>query len=157
MPVEITETHARAEGVEALLRASHRLMEALFPPEHNSYLDFEALSDPRITLWAARDAGQTLGTIALLRADGYGEVKSLFVDEAARGQRVAQRLLDHLEATARAEGIALLRLETGDLLRAAARLYLRAGYVQRGPFAAYEENGTSVFYEKRLIPSDRTG
>ncbi|QFS81396.1 putative N-acetyltransferase YsnE [Roseivivax sp. THAF40] len=154
MPIRIETTAPRAEGVETVLSESHALMQRLFPPEHNSFLDFDALAAPEITLWAARDDAAILGTVALKAAGEYGEIKSLFVMPEARGHGVAAALLAHAEAEAQARGITLLRLETGDLLEAAGRLYIRAGYVRRGPFGAYEENGTSVFYEKALTACD---
>ncbi|QFT61506.1 GNAT family N-acetyltransferase [Roseivivax sp. THAF30] len=149
--MEIVIAHPSDPSIATVLRQSHALMQALFPPEHNSFLDLDALAAPGITLWAARDDSRVLGTVALMRCDGYGEVKSLFVTEAARGTGLAHRILEHLEGAAAGEGIGLLRLETGNLLDAAARLYTRMGYVRRGPFGEYRENGTSVFYEKPLI------
>lgn len=156
MPISIEEVSPHAPDVARLLSQSHALMQSLFPPETNSFLDLDALSQPGITLWAAMEKGVPLGTVALMRCDGYGEVKSLFVAEAARGRGIAPRLLGHLEAVAWAEGLDLLRLETGDLLEAAGRLYLASGYLRRGPFGAYAENGVSHFYEKALTGGGRT-
>ncbi|SIS84491.1 putative acetyltransferase [Roseivivax lentus] len=157
MTIRIETTDPHADGVARLLRASHALMQELFPPETNAFLDFEALAAPEITLWAAREGDAVLGTIALRDGAEYGEIKSLFVDPEARGRGVAAKLLAHAEDAARSRGIALLRLETGDLLTAAGRIYQRAGYTRCGPFGEYAENGCSHFYEKRLSPSGRTG
>ena len=55
-----------------------------------------------------------------------------------------------LERRARASGLPLLRLETGDDLHAAHRLYARHGFTETGPFGNYEEGPHSVFMEKRL-------
>jgi putative acetyltransferase len=44
----------------------------------------------------------------------------------------------------------VLRLETGDDLYPAHRLYRRHGFVERGPFGDYAEGPHSVFMEKRL-------
>jgi putative acetyltransferase len=81
---------------------------------------------------------------------GYGELKSVFVAEAARGRGAGALLLDRLEQAARDEALPLIRLETGDRLTAAHRLYARHGFAVRGPFGDYVENGSSVFMEKRL-------
>jgi hypothetical protein len=43
-----------------------------------------------------------------------------------------------------------LRLETGARQPAALSLYRAAGFQPRGPFGAYAENGTSLFFEKIL-------
>ncbi len=55
-----------------------------------------------------------------------------------------------LEAEARARGLDLMRLETGEDSPEAIRAYERVGYARRGPFGDYEENGSSVFMERRL-------
>jgi putative acetyltransferase len=41
-------------------------------------------------------------------------------------------------------------LETGRDQHEAVRLYERCGFVRRGPFGCYPDNGLSLFYEKRL-------
>ena len=135
----------------ALLQASHRLMESLFPPEDNHYLSIDALCQPQIAFFVAEADGRGLGTIALAHEDGYGEVKSMFVDPAARGRGVARALLAHLEGAARAGGLPLLRLETGHLLESAIALYTAQGFVPCDPFGDYAANGSSVFMEKRLV------
>lgn len=148
MPLVIRPVSPRDPRAVALLRASHSLMESLFAPDENHYLDIDALCSDGITLYGAEESGELLGCAALSRQDGYGEVKSMFVAPEARGIGVAQRLLAHLEAKAREEGLPLLRLETGDKLAAAVSLYERQGYCRRSAFGGYEANGSSLFYEK---------
>lgn len=131
-----------------LLRSSHALMEALFPPEENYFLDIDALCAPHITLFGAEESGELLGCAALARHGDYAEVKSMFVADEARGIGLARRLLRHLEQTAQTEGIPLLRLETGDKLAAAVSLYEAHGFRRRGPFGRYVSNVSSLFYEK---------
>ena len=137
-------------GALACLRASHALMESLFPPEDNHYLSVDALLRPEISFFVAEEDDRILGTIALARKDGYGEVKSMFVAPAARGRGVARALLAHLEDVARAMGLPLLRLETGNLLAAAIALYEAQGFRRCGAFGDYMANNTSVFMEKPL-------
>jgi GNAT superfamily N-acetyltransferase len=86
----------------------------------------------------------------LLFGDGTAEVKRMFVAEPARGTGTAGTLLAALETAARQEGVHTMLLETGPLHHAAQRLYARAGYTVRGPFAAYEESPGSIFMEKSL-------
>lgn len=134
-----------------LLRASHTLMNALFPAESNHYLSLDALKAPNIHFLIACDADDPpLGCAALSVQPEYGEVKSMFVAEAARGRGIGDALLARIEAVARANGVALLRLETGTLLHAAHRLYARHGFVERGPFGDYAEDPNSLFMEKPL-------
>ena len=150
MAVDIGRGDPRDPPVRALLEASHALMQSLFPPEDNHYLSIEALCVPEIAFFIATEDGDVLGTIALARKPGYGEVKSMFVAEAARGRGVAQALLAHIEAEARTMGLPMLRLETGDALEAAIALYTRDGFTLSGPFGEYAANGSSVFMEKPL-------
>ncbi|MGR3546347.1 MAG: GNAT family N-acetyltransferase, partial [Roseovarius sp.] len=109
----------RHPEASALLRASHALMESLFPPEDNFFLDIGALCAPDIRFFAARSGATIIGTGALALREGYGEVKSMFVAEAARGQGAADALLRQIEDEARAHALPCLRLETGNLLHAA--------------------------------------
>lgn len=139
-----------APQAAALLKKSHALMQSLFPPEDNFYLDVEALTAPHIAFFVAVRGRATLGTAALADMGTYGEVKSMFVDEAARGLGVGAALLDRVEAEARAKGLTALMLETGDVLYAAHRLYARAGFTERGPFGDYPAATSSLFMEKRL-------
>ena len=161
MPCSMTDTSGltiapgdpRDAGTAALLRQSHDLMRGLFPPEDNFFLDIDALVSPDIRFFAAHRRGETVGTGALALRGGYGEVKSMFVVETARGQGVAEALLARIEAEARADGLPLLRLETGNRLAAALRLYERHGFERRGPFGDYPDACSSVFMEKALGPA----
>ena len=151
MTVTIRKGSPREPGAEALLRASHALMAALFPPDENFALDIGELDRPGIVFLVAEGAGGAiLGTGALALRDGYGEVKSMFTAPQARGQGVAARILEALEAEARAAGLTALKLETGEALEAAVRLYTRVGFRPSGPFGDYTENRTSRFYEKAI-------
>lgn len=137
-------------GAKRLLEASHALMQSLFPPEDNYFLSLDALKAPNIRFFVAEADGAILGTGALALMDGYGEVKSMFTDEAARGRGVAGAMLDRLEAEARRAGVPVMRLETGHLLETAHRLYAAKGFVECGRYGDYVENATSLFMEKRL-------
>jgi putative acetyltransferase len=148
----IEETDPLAAGPKALLEESHALMRALFPPEDNYFLDFEALRGDDIRFFAARDGREVLGTGALALREGYGEVKSMFTSKAARGRGVAAAILRAIEDKAREEGVTLLRLETAEPLESAVRLYTRAGFTPCGIFGDYRPNATSVYMEKRLEP-----
>ena len=133
-----------------LLDASQALMRQLFNPEENHFLSHDALARPDVRFFIAREGSETLGCAALKLRDGYGEVKSFFVTEAARGRGVGAALLRQIEDTARAEGLPALKLETGDVLYAAHRLYERAGFTRCGPFGDYIDQPRSIFMEKPL-------
>ena len=135
---------------KALLEASHAMMTELFTPDANHFLSLDALTAPDIAFFIARLDGRVAGCGALAARDGYGEVKSMFVDPGTRRTGVAAGLLVRLESEAKARGLAVLRLETGDLLHAARALYRRHGFTDRGPFGGYCAHPHSVFMEKRL-------
>ena len=135
----------------ALLQASHALMQSLYPPEHNHYLEIDALCRPEISFLLARHNTKAIGCAALAQKTGYGEIKSMFVDPDARGAGVADALMDALEQSAKEAKLPTLRLETGDTLYAAHKLYARHGFTICGPFGDYEKGPHSVFMEKHIV------
>ncbi|AML51227.1 GNAT family N-acetyltransferase [Falsihalocynthiibacter arcticus] len=134
----------------ALLTAHHSLMQSLFPAESNHFLSVDALSVPEITFLVASEGAQHLGCGALANKGSYGEIKSMFVSEAARGKGVANLILTELISNARASGLSKLYLETGDSLRAAHALYEKHGFTFCGPFGDYPDDPLSYFMELTL-------
>lgn len=134
----------------ALLQASHDLMEELFPPEDNHYLSIDALCVPEIEFLVARTNEKIIGTAAVANKGDYGEVKSMFVAPEARGTGAADALMRALEDRAKDQGLPELKLETGTLLKAAHKLYLRHGFEFCDRFGEYPDNETSVFMSKKL-------
>jgi putative acetyltransferase len=61
-----------------------------------------------------------------------------------RGERVGGRILDRIEAFARAHGLTRLVLETGHVHHAAYRVYERGGFTRCGPVLDYPDTGWSV-------------
>ena len=146
--VERTDPHH--PQATALLGQSHALMQGLFAPEDNFYLDIDELVAPNIYFYTAREGDDILGTGALMVKPDYGEVKSMFVSEAARGKGAAAALMRQIEDTAREEGLSILKLETGNVLHAAHRLYAHHGFTECGVFGDYVTANTSIFMEKHL-------
>jgi len=140
----------RDPDATALLQASHTLMQELFPAEDNYALEIDELLAPDIRFFTAREGDKLMGTGALALKRGYGEVKSMFTAPQARGKGVAAALLRQIEDEARANGLTSLKLETGEALDAAIRLYERHGFRRCGRFGDYAENDTSVYMEKAL-------
>ena len=144
--------------VVAMLAELDAYLASLYEPEANHILDVQALLAREIDFLVADDGERPIGCGATRRMPGepdtegevYGEIKRMFVAPAARGQRIAQRLLATLEERLKANGVTLALLETGSDQVEAVRLYERSGYTLRGPFGGYPDNGLSLFYEKRL-------
>ncbi|SEQ45788.1 putative acetyltransferase [Loktanella sp. DSM 29012] len=133
-----------------LLTASHAFLLSKYPPEFSFALSVDELAAPHIRFFIANQDGDALGCVALANKGDYGEVKSMFVDPAARGSGAGAALMQALIAEARTQGLALLRLESGDDLYAAHRLYARHGFTPCGPFGDYVEGPHSVFMECQL-------
>ncbi|MEP5757714.1 MAG: GNAT family N-acetyltransferase [Litoreibacter sp.] len=144
----------RDAQTSALLRQSHDLMQELFPPEENYFLDIEELCAPSIQFFVTKVEDVTIGTAALSIMDGYGELKSMFVDPARRGSGAADALIQAVEAAAVSENLPFLRLETATSLAAAVKLYTRHGFSTCSLFGDYTPNNTSLFMEKALAPSE---
>lgn len=148
--IVIAETDPREPATAALLTQHHALMQSLFPPEDNFYLDIDALCADHIRFFTAREGQAILGTGAVALYPDFAEVKSMFTADAARGKGVGAALLRQIEDVARAANLPVLKLETGDTLHAAHRLYERHGFVPCTAFPPYEGAASSVFMEKRL-------
>ena len=80
------------------------------------------------TLLASRD-GQVVGAGAYRKlSDGTCEMKRLYVGEQFHGHGTGRRLCEALIATAKADGFHLMRLDTGNLLKAAIAMYQSIGF-----------------------------
>ena len=134
----------------ALLSKSDAHANALYPPASNHLVDAEALVAERVRFFVARVDAAVAGCGGLRPKPGYGEIKRMFVLDAARGLGVGRALLNAIEAAARGAGLALLRLETGTRNHEALRLYHAAGFREIGPFGEYGPDPLSVFMEKSL-------
>ncbi|MGH6927346.1 MAG: GNAT family N-acetyltransferase, partial [Dongiaceae bacterium] len=108
----------------------------------NHILDVAALKAAEICFFVARRQADAVGCGALrLDADGFGEIKRMYVSPAARGLGPRQRL--HT-----------LRLETGIHQPEALGLYAAAGYREIGAFGDYPPGDpVSRFFAKRLVPA----
>ena len=135
-----------------MLRAGEAFARTLYAPEECFLLSVDELATHGTTVLVARDAqGAALGMAALVEQDpGAGELKRLFVDDAARGQGVADAIMDALDQVARERSIRTLRLETGTRSDAALRFYARRGYERIPAFGPYVGSATSVCMAREL-------
>jgi len=138
-------------GAIELIAALDSFLTALYPAESNHLLPPAALAQASAVFLGAFLGGQLVGCGGYVtRSGGYGELKRLFVCPQARGRRIGERLLAALEEQAKADGLSVLRLETGVYQPASLRVCERAGFVRRGPFGDYPDHPLTVFMEKRL-------
>ncbi|MFB9291634.1 GNAT family N-acetyltransferase [Pseudoduganella plicata] len=124
---------------------------SLYPAESVYALDIASLCYPNVLFAVARDpAGYPVGCAAIVVTQEYGEVKRMYVRPQARGQGVARRLMEMLEAKAILKGCRVFMLETGPTLPEALNLYERMGYQRCGPFGDYPDDPFSVFMQKEV-------
>jgi len=132
-----------------LLFARHTAdMHADTPPESIHMMDASELAIPAVRFFVMRDTGMPVGMGAFKRIDAtHAEIKSMHVLAENRGRGLSKRMLDHLIAEARVDGIRRLSLETGvqPTFIAARALYAKAGFVPCPPFEGYVEDPNSVF------------
>jgi putative acetyltransferase len=123
----------------------------LYPETSHHGIDPEALSQNHVLFAVVRTDDDTVVACgAVVLADGYGELKRMYVKPAVRGRGIGKALLEFLEAQALGCGCSRLALETGRLQAEALALYAGNGYVECGPFGEYAEDPHSVFMCKNL-------
>ncbi|RPE63188.1 putative acetyltransferase [Pacificibacter maritimus] len=136
----------------ALLADAQAYQAERYAPEHCHALSIDELAAPNVRVFTARE-GDTVfgvGAVKIHVAGSFGELKSMYTAPEGRGKGIAAAIMRAIEDIAKAEGLTALKLETGDELAAAVRLYERFGFERCGPFADYEDNGISVFMGKTL-------
>jgi putative acetyltransferase len=155
LPVSLELAAAPTHDVRALVAELEDELAQDYPPEQRHGLALDALFQPHIRFFVARQGGAALacGGVALL--GGFAEVKRMYVRPSARGLGLADALMARIAETALAEGRTILRLETGNRALAAIGFYRRSGFAPCPPFAPYTQMpphsiATSIFLEKRL-------
>lgn len=135
----------------ALIDELEATLAPFYPAESRHGYNVEKLLQQGVSFFVARyeGAAAACGGVQFYDAD-YAEVKRMYVRPQFRGRGLAKRLLDHLAAHSLANGIAILRLETGVHQVEAIGLYERYGFQRIGPFGEYWDDPLSVFFEKRL-------
>jgi ribosomal protein S18 acetylase RimI-like enzyme len=101
----------------------------------------------------APQASRALGCVALRRsADGWCEMKRLYVLKEARGEHLGDRLLQAIIIQARELGYRGIRLDTLPEMIAAQRLYRKHGFVDIEPYYETPIENT-VFMGCEVLPS----
>jgi putative acetyltransferase len=139
-----------------LLRQSDDYMASLYPAESNHLVDSSALRGKGARFIGAFLDDVCAGCVGVRffqDSPPYGEIKRLYVDPAYRGKAIASKLMAEIEQVTIAEGVAMVRLETGVLQKAAIGLYESLGYCHIQPFGSYLDDPLSLFMEKHLVPS----
>ena len=114
--------------------------ECALTDEERARMPVTELEEPNSEFIVARLNGQPVGCIALLDRLRYGEVRRLYVDEAARGHGIAAALVTALEAAAKDIGLRQVRIHEPNGAR---RTFSRMGF-------RASESTTELWLEKTL-------
>jgi GNAT superfamily N-acetyltransferase len=153
-PAQITVTDPASAVARDCLSAYYAELARRFPQGFEVSLsrdpDAAAMRPPigAFLLATDPDTGGALGCVGLKGGVEYGEVKRLWVADAARGRGLARALMSALEDEARALGMTQLRLDTNAALPEAIRLYQTSGWQEIPRFN--DDPYPTHFFEKRL-------
>jgi GNAT superfamily N-acetyltransferase len=152
MSAIITPERPDSPDAIALITELEAHLEPLYPPESRHGYSVEKLLAQAVAFFVLRvnDTLAGCGGIQLF-GTAYGELKRMYVRPQFRGSGFGKLLLKHLADHARANGVGLLRLETGIHQTAAIRLYERVGFQRIPPFGTYVADPLSLFFEKRIL------
>jgi putative acetyltransferase len=151
MSAIITAERPDTDDAIALITELEAVLEPAYPRESRHGLSVERLLAEAVAFFLLRSDGipASCGGVKLVGTE-YGEIKRMYVRPQFRGLGYGKLMLDHLAAYAQAQGVALLRLETGIHQHEAIGLYERMGFQRIPPFGPYKEDPLSLFFEKRL-------
>ena len=150
--VQITEPTAE---LRELIDELDAVLNAAYEPHQRHGLAIAQLFEPHVRFFVARLDGAAVACGGIALFDGYAEVKRMYTRPQVRGRGVAKTLLRRFEDEARAAGITVLRLETGQFQPEAIGLYRGAGFVSCRAFGHYAQMlardvEVSLFFEKSL-------
>lgn len=151
MAIHILIERPAGPEIAALIEERMTHSRAILPPQSIHTFDLSQLDRPGILFWTVRVEGVLAGCGALKEeSDGSGEIKSMFIRPAWRGQGLSRKILEAMEIKARDTGLVRLNLETGSNSLAARALYESLGYSYCAPFGEYRADPLSVFMTKNL-------
>jgi GNAT superfamily N-acetyltransferase len=122
-----------------------------FTPTEEIFATPDAFDGPAGAWLVIYEDGRPVACAGLRALDEEtGEIKRMFVVEAARGRGHARRLLAELEAIAREAGLRRIRLLTTTVLTEARALYAAQGYEVVEAFPMRDPDRTDYWLEKTL-------
>jgi GNAT superfamily N-acetyltransferase len=147
----ITRESPDTADASALINELEAHLAAHYPAESRHGFSVEKLLAEDVPFFLLRYEGTPAGCGGVkLFGTEYGEIKRMYVRPQFRGMGFGKLMLNHLADYALANGVKLLRLETGIHQREAIALYERMGFRRIPPFGAYKEDPLSLCYEKPI-------
>lgn len=154
--IAITRAGLTDDVSRALITELNAELAGMYPePGANHFgLDPQEVAPGRGAFLVVYRDGRPIGCGAVRRLDERtGELKRMYVAPAARGTGLGRRLVEALEAEARALGMRRLVLETGTRQHAAIALYRATGFEPIPLYGEYLQSPeTSVCLGKELAP-----
>ncbi|HTV94123.1 MAG TPA: GNAT family N-acetyltransferase [Verrucomicrobiae bacterium] len=152
----IEQVHAPDDDVRALIGELDAELAGTYLPDQRHGLTIDAIFKPPVRFFVARLDGEAVGCGGVACFDEFAELKRMYVRASARGDGVADAIIERLEEEARAEGLFVVRLETGVHQPAAIGFYRRHGFTPCRAFEPYASLPasaikTSYFMEKKLL------
>jgi GNAT superfamily N-acetyltransferase len=147
----ITRESPDTADASALINELEAHLAQHYPAESRHGFSVEKLLAEDVPFFLLRYEGIPAGCGGVkLFGTEYGEIKRMYVRPQFRGWGFGKLMLDHLADYALANGVKLLRLETGVHQHEAIALYERMGFRRIPPFGAYKEDPLSLCYEKQI-------
>lgn len=161
-PRRVSEPEIKLAGLDDAETISGLIYDA-FAPFRSEYTDgafayttpnAEAIR-PRFEegpIWIAMLDGEAVGTVSGMPEDGRFYIRSMAIKPSTQRAGIGQKLLDALEAYARAEGFEKLFLYTTFVLPGAKQLYEKNGFNvlrETAPEEWYDMGGLEM--EKKLV------
>jgi DNA-binding MarR family transcriptional regulator/GNAT superfamily N-acetyltransferase len=146
----------RVERLAVVNRVALALLDEYYEAVHVVLRDSPAkmrkmLREDGAGMWLAYRGDEAVGCVVLRGLASIpfaGECKRLYVKPAARGNHIADRLLDAQEEFARTQGMRWIYLDTYDDLKTAISLYERRGYRR---CARYNDNPQATLFMRKRI------
>src|ERR1700748_2126716 len=104
MSLVIEKADRPTEEIRVLIQQLEEELSPHYEAHQRHGLQLEAIFQPGIHFFLARRADEALGCGGVALYPGFAEVKRMFVNQAARGQGIADAIMDRLADVAREAG-----------------------------------------------------
>lgn len=124
------------------------------------YVDFElATAKPPKSLWIAEYNGEVAGSVFVAPVEGkerVAQLRMLYVEPAARGQGIGQRLVAEAIGFAARANYARITLWTQDCLTVARKIYQAAGFklISQGAHHSFGQQLNGQYWARQLGRND---
>ena len=149
----------RIERLTAVHADAFAILEEYYEAVHVVQRDSPAsirrmINEPGSGMWLAYQGNEAQGCVVLRKLASVpraSECKRLYVKPSARGNHIADKLLDAQEEFARNSGMEWIYLDSYDDLKAAISLYKRRGYER---CERYNDNPQATLFMRKRIVQD---